>query len=172
MWRIGMWGLALVAGWMMNAGLGWSADAPLTSTVLGKMHHANLRLISMGELAEKNGRSAELKAFGHTLVDDHTAADHRVATLAQQELVNLPSHTPTVNGAEPASIPVNVDFDTAFARIVFDDCQEELTEQAAARDATGDNRLRDLIDEVMPVLRSHRDLAKRFVEEGGPRAAL
>jgi putative membrane protein len=172
MWRIGMWGLALVAGWMMDAGLGWSADAPLTSTVLGKIHHANLQQISLGELAQRSGRSNELKSFGRVLVDDHKAADQNVATLATQELVDLPSHTPPLNRTEPASIPTNVDFDTTFAKIIFDDCQEELTQEAAARDATGDDRLRDLIDGRLPMLRSHRDVARRIAEEGGPRAAL
>jgi putative membrane protein len=173
MWRIGMWGLALAAGWFMSAGLGWSADAPLTSTVLGKIHHSNLQRMAMGELAERMGRSTEMKSFGHALVTDHAAADQKVTALASQELIDLPSHTPPVNRTEPASIPMNADFDTTFARIVFDDIQEELTAEAAARDATGDDRLRALIDdELLPMLRTHRDLAKKIAEEGGPRAAL
>jgi predicted outer membrane protein len=173
MWRIGMWGLALAAGWVMSAGLGWSADAPMTSTVLGKIHHSNLKQIALGELAQKYGRSHELKEFGRTIADDHTVADREVAALAKAELIDLQSHTRAQNPADTTSIPTNAaDFDTVFARIVFDDCQEELTEEAAARDDTGDDRLRALIDELMPTLRSHRDMALRIVEEGGPRASL
>jgi hypothetical protein len=55
--RIKMWGLALVAGWLMSAGVGWSADTPATSTVVGKRHHANLGEISIGKLAQKDCRS-------------------------------------------------------------------------------------------------------------------
>jgi putative membrane protein len=172
MWRIGMWGIALAAGWILSGGLGWSADAPLTSTVLGKIHHSDVKEVSMGRLAMAHGRSHEVKDFGRVLADEHAAADHKVAALAKDELIDLPSHTPPQNGADTASIPANVDFDTAFAKVVFDDIQEELTEEAAARDATGDDRLRALIDERIPTLRAHRDRARHIAEEGGPRAAL
>jgi putative membrane protein len=167
-----MWGLALAAGWFMSAGLGWSTDAPLTSTVLGKIHHANLKEIELGRLAQKNGRSQEVRDFGRTLIDDDTAADRKISALATAELIDLPSHTRALTAAETAGIPIDADFDTLIARIVFDDCEEELTQESAARDDTGDGRLRVFIDEHLPLLRSHRDAARKIVEEGGPRASL
>jgi putative membrane protein len=172
MWRIGMWGLALAAGWIMSSGLGWSADAPLTSVVLGKVHRSNLKEISRGELAQKNGRSLEMKDFGRTLVDEHTAVDKRVVGLARADLVDLPSHTLPFSHGETAEIPVDADFDTALAKLIFDDCEEELTEEAAARDATGDETLRAFLDEIIPTLRKQRDVARRIADEGGPRASL
>ena len=172
MWRIGMWGLALAAGWIMNSGLGWSADAPLTSVVLGKVHHSNLKEISMGDLAQKSGHSLEMKDFGRALVDEHTAVDKRVVDLARVSLVDLPSHTLPLTPQENAGIPVNNDFDTALAKVIFDDCEEELTEEAAARDATGDEKLRALLDDIIPTLRKQRDIARRIADEGGPRASL
>jgi putative membrane protein len=170
MWRIGMWCLALAAGFVMNAGLGWSVDAPLTSTVLGKIHHSNLKGIEMGRLAQKNGRSNEVRQLGRTLVDDHTAADQKVVALASVELIDLPSHTLPLRPVETAAIPIKNDFDADFAKVVFDDCEEELTEESAARDDTGDEKLRALLDQRLPVLRAHRDTAKKILDEGGPRA--
>ena len=173
MWRIGMWGLALAAGWIMSAGLGWNVvDAPLTSTVLGKMHHSSLKSVELGRLAQRSGRSNEVRHLGRMLVDDHTAADQKIVALANAELIDLTSHTLPVRPAETAAIPIKDDFDADFAKVVFDDSEQELTQESAARDDTGDERLRTLIDERIPILRAHRDAAKKILDEGGPRASL
>jgi putative membrane protein len=172
MWRIGMWGLALAAGWILSAGLGWSSDAPLTSTVLGKVHHSNLKQVQLGELAQRNGHSNEVKIFGKTLIDDSTASDQQVSALASAELIDLRSHTLPLKPSETAGIPATGDFDTLIARIIFDESEEELTLESAARDDTGDERLRALLDERLPILRAHRDAARKIAEEGGPRASL
>src|SRR5882672_2708862 len=100
MTRIKAWGLACVAGLLLAGGMGWTADAPMTSTVLGKLHHSNQKEISMGKLAQKSGRTREVKAFGLALVNDHTAADHKVVALAKQEKVNLEAHTPPMTDAD------------------------------------------------------------------------
>jgi predicted outer membrane protein len=172
MWRIGMWGLALAAGWIMSAGFGWTADAPLTSTVLGKIHHSNLKEVELGQLAQKFGRSQEVRDFGRTVADERAASDQKIVSLASVELIDLPSHTPPLRAGETAGLPTTGDFDSLIARVIFEDADEELTEESAARDETGDERLRALIDERIPVLRVHRDNAKRIAEEGGPRASL
>jgi predicted outer membrane protein len=173
MWRIGMWGLALAAGWIMSAGFGWTADAPLTSTVLGKIHHSNLKEAELGTLAQRYGRSQELRDFGRAVADERTASDQKIVSLASAELIDLPSHTAPLRPDETAGIPTtNGDFDAMIARIIFDDAEEELTEESAARDDTGDERLRALIDERIPLLRAHRDSARKLFEAGGPRASL
>jgi predicted outer membrane protein len=173
MWRIGMWGLALAAGWIMSAGLGWSVDAPLTSVVLGKIHHSSLKGIELGRLGQKNGHSDEVRELGRALVDDSTTIDHKVISLASAELIDLPSHTLPLRPVETAAIPIKKDdFDADFAKVVFDNTEEELTQETAARDGTGDERLRVLIDEHLPVLRAHRDAAKKILDTGGPRASL
>jgi predicted outer membrane protein len=173
MWRIGMWGLALAAGWIMSAGFGWTAAAPLTSTVLGKIHHSNLKEVELADLAQKFGHSQEVRDLGRTVATDRNASDQKIVTLASAELIDLPSHTPPLRPVETAGIPTtDGDFDALIARIIFDDTEEELTEESAARDDTGDDRLRALIDERIPLLRAHRDAAKKIAEEGGPRASL
>jgi len=172
MWRIGTWGLALAAGWIMSAGFGWTADAPLTSTVLGKIHHSNLKEIELGQLAQKLGRSQELRDLGRTVADERAASDQKIVSLASVELIDLPSHTPPLRRDETGGLPASGDFDSVIARVIFEDADEELAEETAARDETGDDRLRALIDERIPVLRAHRDTAKKIAEVGGPRASL
>jgi putative membrane protein len=172
MTRIKAWAMACVSGLLLASGMGWTADAPMTATVLGKLHHTNLKEISMGKLAQKSGRSKEVKVYGQTLVKDHTAADQKVVALAKQEKINLETHTPPMTDADMPVIPADADFDAKFGRLMLDDHEQSISDASAARDATNDDRLRGLLDEVLPVLWRHRDAAQRIVDANATRASL
>jgi predicted outer membrane protein len=45
----------------------------------------NLAEISVGDLAQKNGGSDDVKSFGKMLVDDHTASNTKATSLAQSK---------------------------------------------------------------------------------------
>ncbi len=58
--------------------------------VLRQIHRANLEELRMGQLAQRNGSSAQVKQYGAKLVSDHQAADQKVAALAKQLRIALP----------------------------------------------------------------------------------
>ena len=58
--------------------------------VLRQIHRANLEEIRMGQIAQRNGASAEVKQYGVQLVRDHKAADQKVVALAKQLRIALP----------------------------------------------------------------------------------
>jgi putative membrane protein len=58
--------------------------------VLRQIHRANLDEIRMGQLAQRNGSSAQVKQYGATLVRDHQAADQKVVALAKQLRIAFP----------------------------------------------------------------------------------
>ena len=58
--------------------------------VLRQIHRTNLEEIRMGQLAQRNGSSAQVKQYGATLVRDHQAADQKVVALAKQLRIALP----------------------------------------------------------------------------------
>lgn len=60
-------------------------DAPQgDEAVLMKMHHTNQLEIRVGRLAQRNGSSAKVKAFGSRLARDHAASDQKVMALAKR----------------------------------------------------------------------------------------
>src|SRR5215213_1268077 len=64
-----------------------AADAtsgPDPADVLSKLHHANQMEIEAGKLAQEKGSSKAVKAYGKTLVRDHSAADKKVLATAKQ----------------------------------------------------------------------------------------
>jgi len=163
MTRLELWGIALVAGWLMGGGVGWTAGSSTTATILGDLHHADLKEIALGKLAIENGTARDIKQFGRMLVADQTAADLEVVALATAEKVDLAAVTAPTNPADEASLPSDAAFDVRFARVMLDDQEARVVEVGAARDATRDREVGRLLDDLLPTLRWHRDTAKRLV---------
>jgi putative membrane protein len=139
-----------------------AADAPTATEVLTKLHQSNQREIEMGKMAEKNGQSKQVKAYGKTLVEDHTAADKKVKALAKQEKVDLPAQ------AEPASheqMAPGPDFDTKFAKAMLDDHKKDVAEAKDARDKTADPKLKGLLTDIVPTLEKHEEMAQKLVDQ-------
>jgi predicted outer membrane protein len=74
--------------------------------------------------------------------------------------------------ADMAPIPEGAEFDAKFGRMMLDDHEHDISEASAARDATNDDKLRSLLDELLPVLWRHRDAAQRIVDANSTRASL
>jgi predicted outer membrane protein len=170
--RIGMWVLALAAGWLMNAGLGWSADAPVSNAVLGKLHHANMKEIAMSRLAQKNARTRQVKDFAETLIEDNAAMDRGIVALAKEQRLDLAASTPPLNPSDLEALRDAVDFDATFTKVLHDDQEDAIAEASAAHDMTQDAKLRVLLSEILPTLRAHRDMAKLILDQNVPRASL
>ena len=65
-------------------------DSQSDEAVLMRIHRSNQMEIQAGRLAQKNGSSAKVKAFGQKLVRDHSAADQKVVALASRLGYTLP----------------------------------------------------------------------------------
>ena len=95
--------VSLAAVLMCSAGGAWAqgktdkADKA-SQTFITKAIQGNLAEVSMGQLAQQQGNSAEVKSFGQQLVTDHSAANQRATSLASQMGVTPPSE-PTKNAA-------------------------------------------------------------------------
>lgn len=144
-------------------GLAFAADAPPpTAEVLGKLHRSNLKEIEMGKMARSHGTSKEAKAFGKTLVDDHSAADKKVSKLAKEEKIDLTASTPPA--APEQKMTMGKDFDVAFGRAMVEDHKKDIAEVKAARDATQDAKLKALLEELLPVLEKHLEIAQKLAD--------
>jgi putative membrane protein len=140
-------------------GLALAADPPAPAEVLSKLHESNLKEVEMGKLAQKQGQSKEVKAFGKTLVQDHTAADKKVKALAKQEKAQLSAEAPAMKHED---LGTGAEFDTKFAQSMLEDHNKDIEEVKSARDATNDPKLKALLDELVPTLEKHRDTAQKL----------
>ena len=160
---------------LFGAGRAQSADKAATAQtaeVLSKLHHANQMEVAAGKLAQEKGQSKDVKAFGKTLVTDHSAADKKVMALAKDEKIDLPADVPMppemMDKMKAAS---GAEFDKVFASHMLDDHKKDIAEAKAARDTTGDAKLKALLTSTIPVLEKHREIAQKLVDKLGPSAS-
>jgi putative membrane protein len=110
--------------------------------VLRQMHRANLEEIRMGQLAQRNGSSAQVKQYGAKLVSDHQAADQKVVALAKWLRITLPQERGQMSRG-----PLR-DSDQAISLFELAQGQAEHEE------------LRSLIVSTLPTLREHLQIAQ------------
>jgi putative membrane protein len=147
-----------------------------TAAVLGKLHHANQMEIEMGKLAQKNGSSKQVKDFGKTLVQDHTAADKKVTALAKEEKIDVAAAAPPMKPddkekEEKLKAQKGAEFDKGFAAAMLEGHEKVIAEATSARDATSDPKLKALLGETLPVLEKHRDTAQKLTTSLGGHAS-
>jgi putative membrane protein len=141
------------------------AAAPKTEEVLLKLHHSNQMEVAAGKLAQEKGQSKDIKSFGKTLVNDHTAADKKVMALAKQEKIDLPASAPMSDDKmDKMKAASGADFDKMFAAEMLEDHNKDVAEATAARDATNDEKLKKLLTELVPTLQKHQDTAQKLVD--------
>jgi putative membrane protein len=163
---------------LFGAGSAQSADKEATAQtaeVLSKLHHSNQMEVAAGKLAQEKGQSKDVKAFGKTLVTDHSAADKKVMALAKDEKIDLPAEVPMSPDAkemmDKMKAASGAEFDKMFASHMLDDHKKDIAEAKAARDTTADPKLKALLTSTIPVLEKHREIAQKLVDKLGPSAS-
>jgi len=160
---------------LLGAGTAQGADKQATaqtSEVLGKLHHSNQMEVAAGKLAEEKGQSKDIKAYGKTLVTDHTAADKKVMALAKEEKIDLPAEAPMPAGKmDKMKAASGADFDKMFASDMLEDHKKDVAEAKAARESTSDAKLKALLGSTIPVLEKHREIAQKLVDKLGASAS-
>jgi putative membrane protein len=122
-----------------------------------------------GAGAQEKGQSKDVKSFGKTLVNDHTAADKKVMALAKQEKIELPASPPMEDDKMKSAS--GADFDKAFAADMLEDHKKAIADVKEARDSTQDAKLKALLVATLPVLEKHRDTAQKLTDRVGPSAS-
>jgi putative membrane protein len=140
------------------------------TAVLAHAHAVNQAEIMMGKLAQKDGKNADVKAYGQELVKDHTAADKDLTDYAKaQGLKKIPDDkvSPEDKKANDKmmeqlkiSKDVKVDktsWDVRFLDAMVDAHTKEITKLDAAVRMPISPAVKAMLDGVRPVMQKHAD---------------
>jgi predicted outer membrane protein len=139
-----------------------AAEAPTTADVLSKIHQANQLEMDRGRMAIQVGNTREARRLGRTVVNDHLAIEKKVAKLAKDEHVEL---VDTAVAGNQDGLPTGDAFDATFARTMISSHHQTVAELEDARAVTTDDKLKKLIDDILPVLKRHEDAAQRLLDQ-------
>jgi putative membrane protein len=124
----------------------------------------NLAEISVGDLAQKNGGSDDVKSFGKMLVEDHTASNTKATSLAQANGITPPTEP---NAAEKkmhdelAKLSGR-EFDREFAKAMVKGHEDAIAKFEAAA-SKGDDDVAKFAQETLQLCRN------KVSEKGGDR---
>lgn len=118
--------------------------------------------VRLGELAQKNAASADVKEFGKMMVDDHSKANEALKSLAARKNITLPETLgeDAQKKYDELSKKTGADFDKAYISLMVDDHQEDIEEfkEEAAKGRDADLKL--WASEQIATLEHHLDAAK------------
>jgi putative membrane protein len=146
---------------------------------LERLHHINQHEIQLGRLAQQNGLSQDVKSYGEMLVRDHTAADERLMSYAQQKGFKLSEPKPMNDverkamDAERASMEKlrvlkGQPFDASLLASMVGGHDMALGKLMAAQQNVTDAGMTPLLQQHTQVVTQHRQQAYTLLGRIGP----
>jgi putative membrane protein len=123
--------------------------------------------VRLGELAQQQAKSAEVKDFGQRMVEDHGQANDKLKQIAEQKGIELPTDlSEEAQGTyEDLQQHSGAEFDEAYMDEMVSDHEDDVS---AFEDYVGnaeDADLRSFAEETLPTLKEHLELAKQTQEQ-------
>jgi len=133
--------------------------------ILKDMAMANMAEIEGGKMAQSKGTSAEVKAFGQQMIDDHTANLNEVKALADKHGVTLPTEPDAKHKAMAAKMEKmsGADFDKAYMKQAgVQDHKTVHAKLVSASKKAKDSEVKALVDKTEPVVAQHLKSAEQM----------
>jgi putative membrane protein len=145
---------------LILAGSSTHALAKSDTAFLTEAIQINLAEISVGDLAQKNGGSDDVKSFGKMLVDDHTASNTKATSLAQSNGVTPPAEPKAADKQKHDELAKlsGAEFDREFAKAMVKGHEEAIGKFEAA--SKGDDDIAKFAQETLPTLQKHLKTAQ------------
>ena len=161
-----------------SASMSASSDASASSAdakILAKLHETNQMEVEFGKLAQQKGSSAEVKAFGKQLVQDHQSADKKIMALAKEQSISISSSAGPMDSTdakktadqkaalERLKTMSGSQFDQEFLKTMAEGHEHALDLVKQNKGSVRDSKVKSLLSELEPVLQKHQQMA----ESGG-----
>ncbi len=130
---------------------------------MDKASRANMAEVQLGQLAEQNAQSLEVKDFGKRMVTDHTNAENQLKQLAEKQNFTLPSKLSATDQATKNRLEKlhGAAFDKAYMHDMVRDHEHDVAEFRRDEQNIKDTQLKDWVINTLPTLDSHLTEAKK-----------
>jgi putative membrane protein len=155
--------------------LGHQESSPVSSTAEAVMKdeafvrvaaHGGLAEIKLGKLAMDQGSNEAVKAFGTSMVAEHTKAGDELKEAAKEENIGLPTD---LSAKDQATFDrfcklSGADFDQAYAQDMVKDHQQDLRDFQREANHGNDDVIREFASKTVPMIQQHLDQAKGMLK--------
>ena len=158
----------LLAGTVAVGQMSGSAKASGVSAAdqkfMDKAAQGGMAEVEMGQLAEQNGGSQNVKDFGKRMVDDHSKANDQLKQLASQKGVTLPTGLDAKDEATKNRLSKlqGAAFDKAYMKDMVMDHKQDVAEFKKESMSAHDSDLKSWAGQTLPTLESHLQQAEKI----------
>jgi putative membrane protein len=151
--------IPLIVTVLSLAGVAMAEDAPAKKssslsvkdkTFMKKAAKGGMMEVAMGNLAEQNGQSEDVKSFGKRMVTDHSKANDELKSIASKKGVQLPSKEPTTKWSS----------DKAYMDAMVKDHEKDLAEFQEEAKSGSDPDVKKFAEDTAKMVQEHLELAK------------
>ena len=123
--------------------------------------------VELGKLAQNNGGSQEVKAYGKMLETDHAEANSTLQTIATEEHITMPAAMDEEHSmhVKDMSAKKGAEFDKAFIPMMIEDHEKDITMFKKAGESNPDKEVKDFATKALPTLQKHLDKAKMLKDK-------
>ena len=123
--------------------------------------------VQMGQTAQAKAQSADVKAFGKRMVDDHSKASDELKQLVTVKGLAMPTETTQENkdAAQHLSSLSGKAFDKAYMDHMVEDHVKDVAEFQKASDSATDADIRNWAAKTLPTLQEHLRMARETAKK-------
>lgn len=158
--------LALAAAPAISPAKAQNTMSPQDKTFLTKAATGGMAEVSMGQLAERNAASPQVKQFGERMVSDHTKANDQLKGIAKSQNVTLPTNLDSADRATEQRLASmkGTSFDQAYMRDMVEDHQKDVQEFQQEASNGQNEALRMFAQQTLPILQQHLQMAENIAK--------
>lgn len=149
-----------------TGGPGRSADASqsMDHAFIMKAAEGGLAEVQLGQLAQQNAQSQDVKDFGQRMVTDHTKANDDLKQVAQQEGITVPTELKGHEKAEYDRLSkLHGDaFDKAYSKLMVTDHKKDVAEFQREANSGSDPQVKSFASQTLPTLQEHLQMAEKL----------
>jgi putative membrane protein len=125
--------------------------------------------VEMGKLAAEKGSSADVKAFGQQMVDDHGQANEKLKAIAEKKNMTLPANMSAKQQSmyDMLKTKSGADFDKAYVNAMVKDHSEDVKEFQREANSGKDEQIKGFASETLPVIQGHLEKIKSIQSKMG-----
>lgn len=140
---------------LLVASSAW-AESP-DSSFYKNAAEANMAEIALGQEAQQKATDPAVKDFGALMIQDHTAANDKLKTLADSKQVTLPDSPSEMQKAAKAAVDMHSGdgFDHAFVKQMIKDHKKAIKAFQTEANSGQDTDARGFATATLPTLRAH-----------------
>jgi len=163
-------GCALIAALPVANAVG-KDQSPEDQTFVNEASRGGKMEVKLGELAERNSASSEVKEFGAHMVKDHTRLNKELGSAATSIGLTVPTDLSEDQKAEYTKLSKlsGKSFDKEYIDLMVKDHTEDLAAFQKAESTAQDPKLKMAISSAIPVIQEHLNMAKSDAAKLGAR---